>query len=186
MSTRLLPVISSAVVMALSGQILPAAESEGAFKPAAHPVERYQHIWEKSPFVTEAPVIQESGGLAQRFALTGVASLQNQPMVFVLDRQSLSRLVVTSVRNQQGLELVSVEGQGDPKQSTAIIRLGTEQAVIRYDLAALQSVNPSPENPSPAAAPQPVEAAVPQTRTTNSPPRALRVIRRSKPINLTK
>jgi len=156
-----------------------AGDPAAAFNPATHPVERYQHIWEKSPFVTEAPVVRESGGLAQRFLLTGVASLQNQPVIFVLDRQSLSRLVVTGVRNQQGLELVSVESQTDPKQSCATIRLGTEQAVIRYDPAALQGVNQLPETQKttgagPATAPAPANAA----------PRAVKVIKRSKPINL--
>ncbi|MEI6337372.1 MAG: hypothetical protein WCQ57_02165 [Verrucomicrobiota bacterium] len=181
MNARIRPVIFSAALLALSGRILLASDAGEAFNPAVHPAQRYQHIWEKSPFVTAAPVVQESGGLAQRFALTGVASVQNQPVIFVLDRQSLSRLVVTGVRNQQGLELVSVENQTDPEQSRATIRLGMEQTVIRYDVAALQGVNPLSENPKPA----PADAAVTSMQAAPKPaPRGVRVITR-KPINLT-
>lgn len=179
MTTRIRTFLFSAGAIALVSPVLPAGEAEEIFNPASHHVQRYQHIWEKSPFVTEAPAVQETGGLSQRFALTGVATLRDQPVIFVLDRSSLSRLVLTTTPNPQGLALVSVDSPSDPKQSRAIIRLGTEQGVIRYDLAALQSVNPSSENP------QPTTPALGQAPDPTSPvPRPTKVITRKK-ITLT-
>lgn len=149
-----------------------AGEAE-AFAPQSHALDRYRHIWEKSPFVAETPVAKQSAGLEQRFVLTGVASLSDKPMIFVLDRTSLTRMVVSAERNAQGVQLVSVESNHDPKQAAATIRLGAEQATIRYDVAALQNINAAPENPKAARAgaapktPPPVTAA--NSSTTADP-----------------
>lgn len=173
----------------LSAQEAPA----NTYAPEQYETERYRHLWEKSPFVTEKPVVTEkSGGLAQRFVLTGVASMQDQPIIFVLDRQSLARVTVTNEPNQMGLSLVSVQPNNDPKQSLATIRLGAEEGIIRYDLAALESVNKTSESGEPRppvvsspSAPPPAEARPANAQTnTNMPPLPARTIRRPRAINL--
>lgn len=165
-----------------------AAGDQETFAPPVLKLEQYRHIWEKSPFVAEAAVVKEpGGGLAQRFVLTGLATLRNEPVVFVLDRQSLARLVVSRESKPGGLEVISVENNNDPKQASATLRLGNEQGVIRYDLAALQSINQSPENAEPnkpsatVAAPSP-DASAPTSATPASatpPPRPNKVIKRT-------
>ncbi len=163
------------------------------FAPPANPAERYRSVWEKSPFVAETPATaQKQGpGLSQRFVLAGMATLNDEPLIFVLDRQSLARIVVTKKSGAAGLQLVSIDSNTDPKQASATVRLGAEQDVIRYDLAALQSVTQSADQ-SEAKSPSPVPSATPEgvlpissgTKPQNSPapPRPARVIKR--PINL--
>jgi len=185
MNARSLHLLAAAMLATATASPGGEAETGELFSPSVHQADRYQHIWKKSPFVTETPVVQQSGGLAERFALTGIAMLQNQPVIFVLDRQSLSRSVITKEPNPSGLALVSVQTNTDPKQSQATIRLGSEQALIHYDLAALQNVNQNPE-----AAAAKTTAANPAAETlqaqagTNAAPSRVRVIQRPRPIKL--
>ncbi len=161
-------------VLVLSGTFLQAGEIEPGtpFAPSKYDAERYRHIWEKSPFVTEAPAaLQQSAGLAQRFILTGAASLQDQPIIFVLDRTSLTRLMVTKEVNQQGLVLVSLKEEANPQKSQATIRLGSEEGVIRYDPAAVLSVNKASTAAASRSANDPGVAAAPSlpNRPSNDP-----------------
>jgi len=112
------------------------------FAPDCYPLDRYEHIWSKSPFVVEAPVVQQSDGLEKRFALTGIASAGGNPLIFVFDRQSLSRIVVQAGEpNSAQLELVSVSPDMDLHKSSAVVRLGAQQATISYDAAMLANIN---------------------------------------------
>lgn len=170
------------------------------FAPQPFKIDRYQHIWEQSPFVVETPAVQQSAGLEQRFALTGVASLNSAPVIFVLDRQSLSRIIVSHEKNVQNIELVSVESNPDPRKASATIKVGTEQGVIHYDPGALQTVGQTadptakagPSGPAPnqaqqsPAQPTAVATANPQAQTaspTPAPPVTTKIIRRQS-INL--
>jgi hypothetical protein len=161
---------------------------DDSFAPQVHGPERYRQIWEKSPFIAAAPISATSGGLADRFVLTGMASLLNRPVIFVLDRKGLSRQMVTKEPNFEGVVLVSVEEKTDPKESRATIRLGSEQAVIRYDLAALQGVNQNTEGApggNPAAPTQTSTVSNQAQAGANPVPRPIRVFRRPSPIKLT-
>jgi hypothetical protein len=168
------------------------------FAPKPFGIERYEHIWQQSPFVVETPVVQQSAGLEQRFALTGVASLNAAPVIFVLDRQSLSRIIVTQGKNAQNIELVSVETNPDPRKASAIIKVGAEQGVIRYDPGALQTTGQTPDASGKGNAPNTAQAPtspVQPTPTTAqnlvaqtsspppTPPASTKIIRR-RPIDL--
>jgi len=166
------------------GGPLSAAEPAGdnPFDPATVPVERYRAMWEKSPFVAETSAAPKSGGLAERYVLAGMASIQNEPVIFVLDRQSLSRLVVTRTPNPDGLALVSLDDGSAPKLARVTIRLGDEQGVIRYDPAALDSVNQA--QTAATNVPVPSETAQAAIEGKTPPPRGSRIIIRKKKINL--
>jgi len=122
-----------------------AEEREGsAFTPDRYEIERYGHIWERSPFVIETKVVEESAGLAERFALTGIAEIGGSPVVFLLDRASLSRVAVGGGRPHQGLEIVSIDQHPNPKDSSVVIRMGAEQASLRFDSETLaRTVDPA-------------------------------------------
>lgn len=175
--------VRSGLILIVSAASLPADEE---FAPKVYDAERYREIWEKSPFVAVVAQTPSSEGLAQRFALTGTATLEDRPVIFVLDRKDLTRQVVTEEPNPEGIVLVSVQDPSDFKSAQATIKLGAEQAVIRYDLAAMQNVN---QNPQPG--PVPNMTTGPAVRTSpgsvpTPPPRRTRVIRRPRPINLNK
>ena len=75
------------------GEPVPPAE-EGITTPA-FPLSRYEPLWQRSPFQLEsvAPPV-ESAGLAQRFALTGIAEINGEPIAFVMERATQNRLMV--------------------------------------------------------------------------------------------
>lgn len=163
---RLVPLLLLFSLMALPAQ-------EASFAPE-HPLSRYQAIWERSPFVVQTAVL-ESSPLAQRFVLTAVTMLGDQPMIFVLDRKTLQRISLTTEASADGAVLLSVVSNSDPKLVRANIRVGREEGSIGYDLEALQAVNQA------AAAPNPSES--PAQAAAQSPKPPARIIRRP-PINL--
>lgn len=169
-------------ILALTA-LLPAGWAGESFAPKPFAAERYRHLWEKSPFVTESAALPSSGSLSQRFVLTGVASLGDKPVIFVLDRASLTRMLVSTEKNALGLELVSVASHHDPRQASATIRLGADQAVIQYDPAALQNVNPPPEPSKTAQASAPATSA--QPTPPNRPPVPVKRVIRKDTVNLT-
>ncbi len=149
------------------------------FSPTPADVERYRPLWERSPFVLPAKAVASTSPLAQRFALTGVAFLADDPIVFLLDRQNSSRLMLRLNDPQNGLQLVSVENASDPKAASAVIRLGSEQAAVRYDPALLTAQAPAPQPAAQSAeAPRqpPGPAAVAQN--ADAPPAAKSLKRR--------
>ncbi len=137
------------------------AQEVPEFSPPLHAIERYEHIWEQSPFVVETQVIEDSAGLGKRFSLTGLGSVGKTPVAFLLNKDSLERFsVAEGETTDSGVELVSIELDRDPRQSKATIRLGAEQAAVGYDPASLISTAqagagsvpaPMPGVPAPSA-----------------------------------
>lgn len=166
------------------------AQSGEGFTPQAFGIKRYEHIWVQSPFVVETPVVQASSGLEQRFVLTGVASLNSTPVVFLFDRETQNRIMITpdSGKNPQGIKLLTVEPNADPRLARATIRRGAEQGTIRYSDDALKA-------PSTAAKGKSGEAEQPASPSGNpessavadgagaAAPTSIKFIRRPTPIN---
>jgi hypothetical protein len=152
---------------------------ESGYAPQTRDVDRYRLIWERSPFVVGQPA-PASEGSAGRFALTGMAALQDEPVVFVLDRKSLSRVMVTREPNSMGMSLVSVQRDADPLKSEAIIRVGPEQIRIAYDPEAMKTPDVSPALPS-----QQTVSANEASAPASGVPRPARTIRRPTTIKLT-
>lgn len=184
MNARFLDRFQHAVPALVSGAFFCAPSAfAGGFAPESYGIERYEHIWKKSPFIKETQIIQASDGLEKRFAITGIAQIGEKQVVFLLDRNSLSTTRVSSGEPAaSGVELVTVAQNADARQSSATIRLGAEQAVVRFDpnMLATGGAQPAPQPPNfPAAAgspppvPRPVTppgAAVPTMRAPLLPP----------------
>lgn len=127
----------------------PAAESEEPVTPVAEetaaeeivpppfPLSRYEDLWKKSPFQLEstAPPV-ESAGLAQRYALTGIAEINGEPIAFVMERATQQRMMVRKDGGPAsgGLSLVQVDvAQKKYEDSTVTLRQGAEVGVVRFD-----------------------------------------------------
>jgi len=124
------------------------AEPTDAVVPEPFPLERYAKLWEKSPFHLEsvAPP-QESAGLSQQYALTGIAHVSGEPIVFLLERATQLRHMIDRNANTSGLSLVQVDVQSKYADSTATIRRGGEVGVIKFDLAAANTPQVPPGMP---------------------------------------
>lgn len=167
-------VIASRLFLLVSGCVgAVLAQDEPTFSPPQFGIERYEHIWEQSPFVVETQVIAQSEGLEARYSLTGLGSVGDTPVAFLLDKNSLVRFSVAKddAEPTNGVELVSIELDRDPHQSTATIRVGSEQAAIAYDPAALAvSAQPNAAASAPMPAPVPTSSVpAPTTPQTNFP-----------------
>lgn len=142
--------------------VMPAAEPEAGDEdivPAAFPLSRYQPLWERSPFQLEsvAPPV-ESAGLAQRFALTGIAEINREPIAFVMERATQKRIMVKRDQGESGVSLVQVDVQKNYNESTVTLRQGAEVGVVRFDAAASAPM----AVPPPGLAPQRMPPGVPQ------------------------
>ena len=127
----------------------------------AFPLSRYEQLWERSPFQLEsvAPPV-ESAGLAQRFALTGIAEINGEPIAFVMERATQRRLMVRKDSTDGDVSLVQVDVQKKYNDSTATLRQGAEVGVVRFDASAASAIGtPPPAMPAMPTIPQP--AAVP-------------------------
>jgi len=145
------------------GEPVPPAE-EGITTPA-FPLSRYEPLWQRSPFQLEsvAPPV-ESAGLAQRFALTGIAEINGEPIAFVMERATQNRLMVKADSKEAGVSLVQVDVQQKYTDSSATLRQGAEVGVVRFDAGvAMAPGMPQPGMPSPRPMPQvaPQAAAFP-------------------------
>ena len=141
------------------------SSAEGGVVLPAFPLTRYEPLWERSPFQLEsvAPPV-ESAGLAQRFALTGLAEINGEPIAFIMDRATQNRLMVRKDSSEGGVSLVQVDVQKKYIDSTATLRQGAEVGVVRFDAGAAGAVPPPMAQqvmPTPRAMPPPVAAGIP-------------------------
>ena len=132
----------------------------------AFPLSRYETLWERSPFQLEsvAPPV-ESAGLSQRYALTGLAAINGEPIAFLMERATQNRLMVKKDSEANGLSLVQVDVQQKYTDSSATVRQGSEIGVLRFDATAAAPMMPpagmaQPPRMVPPGVPPP--GAVPQ------------------------
>ncbi len=140
--------------------------------PPAFPISRYEQLWERSPFQLEsvAPPV-ESAGLAQRFALTGIAEINGEPIAFVMERATQRRLMVRKDSTDGDVSLVQVDVQQKYNDSTATLRQGAEVGVVRFDAAGAGAVAmPAPAMPQQRAMPGIPQPGMPQVPPTQFVP----------------
>lgn len=131
-----------------------AAGEGGEIVPEPFPISRYAVLWERSPFQLEsiAPPT-ESAGLSQRYALTGIAQIDGEPIAFLMERASQQRIMIDKKTNNAGLTLVQVDLQPKQSDSSVTLRSGGEVGVVKFDENAAMN---------PAMVPQPSAMGVPQ------------------------
>jgi len=123
------------------------AEDDEVVWPA-FPLSRYAMLWERSPFQVESIAPPEmSEGLAQRYALTGIAEISGEPIAFLMERATQNRLMVRSSGGSGELELVQVDVQSKYTDSTATVRRGAEIGVVKFDAMAAMPSMPQPGMP---------------------------------------
>lgn len=145
-----------AFVALLAGLVstgLAADAGKGAFAPPTYPADRYAVIWKRSPFIVETVAVQQSAGLATKYSLVGMATLDNQPVVFLLDRNAndpaKARILISKAHPSPAqiaarLELVSISLDRDPRKSSVVVKQGSDQAALPFDVSSLPATGPAP------------------------------------------
>lgn len=172
-----------------------AADPENPAAPwlASRSMDNFRVLLDRSPF--SLPTAEEAAPGAERFFLTGAATINGEPVVFVLDKNTQVRHMIGRTPNAANSKLLEYTPSQDPKNMRARIRIeGMEISVGYSDFgsesgAAPQSPGappmipqvPNPQQPGIPAPPQPPQPPPPNIQQSNGaqdaqPPR--RVIRR--------
>jgi len=163
------------LALAIAGGVACAEDAASDQTPWTKPrdIAAFQAILDRSPF--SLPTAEESSPLAERYSLTGAADLNGDPLVFVLDRTTQSRQMLSKIPNSQKMSLVEYLPDADPRKMRATIRVDGQIATIAYAEAAAQPQPPGqpqmpaqPQMPGGAGAqPRPAHAGmVPGQPTT--------------------
>lgn len=148
MSARL-SVLLALFVMGMNHAGLSADAGAGTFAPKTYGVDHYEHIWKRSPFIVETVAVVQSAGLATKYGLVGIASLNNLPVVFLWDKTESdpikSRFMVSKAKADiiRNIELISTSMDKDPRKSSAVIKQGAEQASLPFDPSGIPPSGPS-------------------------------------------
>lgn len=149
----------------------PVAET---FEPPTYAINRYEPVWKRSPFIVETVAVQVSQGLAQRFALAGVATINGEPMAMIVDRQepvaAKARFLLSKEKaSALGLELVSLTFNVDPRQTAVTVRQAGKEARLNYDPQVLAQMGGGGGGGGNAPAPVPAPNALPTTALPPAP-----------------
>ena len=144
-------------------------------------MEKFQVLLNRSPF--SLPTAEESAPMADRFFLTGAATINNEAVVFVLDKNTQGRHMLGAKPDSANNQLLDYKPDADPKNMSARIRIEGQETTIRYaEVPAEAQPAPqmpmNPQLPQQPGAPQAPGAAAVQPANTNGNEQPRRVIRR--------
>jgi hypothetical protein len=124
--------LSQAISFALVAAVSSAAAGAQADAPWTMPrkISAFQFLLDRSPF--SLPTAEESSPLADRFSLTGAVALDGEALVFVLDKTTQTRYMLSKIPNKQNMGLVEYLSDPDPRRMRATIRVDGQVATIAY------------------------------------------------------
>ncbi len=102
----------------------------------------FQSLLDHSPF--SLPTAEESSPLSDRYALTGIVTIDGQEEIFVFDRTDQSRDMLSHTPNKKNMALVALVREGNAPVQKATIRVGTDTGTISY----LEAAPPSTAQPA--------------------------------------
>ena len=168
------------LIFSAASALLPAADDAPWMEQRS--MEKFQILLNRSPF--SLPTAEESAPIAERFFLTGAATINNEAVVFVLDKNTQVRHMLGAKPDSANNQLIDYKPDADPKNMSARIRIEGQETTIHYaDLPTEAQPAPqvpmNPQIPQQPGGPQPPPGAAavqPAATNGNEPPR--RVIRR--------
>lgn len=156
----LLLALTAVMVFMVAGSSPLSAEEIPAWEQT-RTLDQFKALLAHSPF--SLPTAEQSSPLAERYALTGIISMDGVEQVFVFDRTDQSRDLVGRTPNAKGMSLVSVLKDAG-EQPKASVTIGGETGTIGFMESSAkqgQPPVPTPAQPgSPASAGQPTPVAV--------------------------
>jgi hypothetical protein len=114
----------------------------------------FQQLLKHSPF--SLPTAEESSPLADRYAMTGIVTINGEEQIFVFDRTDQSRELIGRKPNAKNMSLVSLIQDGNTAPQKASILVGGQTGTIGFLESTQQQVAPSAQ-----AAPGSVAAGIP-------------------------
>lgn len=134
---------------------------------------QFEFLMQRSPF--SLPTAEEKSPSADRYSITGAASWDGQQRIFVVDKTSQERLVISNEPNRLNMSLLEFLPDGDPRRMRARVKIGSEVATLEFaEMAAASPATTSVPIPGQPGQPgQPViqqpGGATPQISSTGQP-----------------
>ncbi|MBU6182410.1 MAG: hypothetical protein KGR46_06335 [Verrucomicrobia bacterium] len=184
----------SLAALLVSSAVLHAEPAENPAAPWLTPrsMDNFRVLLDRSPF--SLPTAEEAAPEADRYFLTGAATINDEPVVFVFDKNTQVRHMLGRTPNASNDRLVEYTPAMTPKDMRARVRIGGVEFAVNYGDPGGDASQPSqqiqqippmqPPPPQAAGAPVPPIPPTPQQpgiqpatgATDTQPPR--RVIRR--------
>ena len=139
-------------------------------------MEKFQVLLDRSPF--SLPTVEESAPAAERYSITGAATINDEPIVFIVDKTTQNRLMLGRTPDASGNVLLEYLPDLNPQKMKASIQIDGQVTTVAYAEVAAdpqQQVAPVPMVPN-AIQPPPGVVNPAQPQNPAQPPR--RVIRR--------
>jgi hypothetical protein len=142
--------------------------------PSGFSASRYTHLWERNPFTLVTPAAPQAVVSAfDKLALVSWFRAGNKGVVFVQNTETNEVQKITTTPNAQGLHLVEIRPNPNPRAVEAVIADNTQQGAIRFRLD-VQPAGGTPGVPGapPGVAGQPLPPGVagPNQGTAGVPP----------------
>lgn len=123
----------------------------------------FQQLLKHSPF--SLPTAEESSPLADRYAMTGIVTINGEEQIFVFDSTDQSRELIGRKPNAKNMSLVSLIQDGNTAPQKASILVGSETGTIGF-MGSTQQKGAPPAR----AAPGSVAAGIPGVNLPQLPP----------------
>jgi hypothetical protein len=142
------------VVLGASRSVLSADSGTPPFAPEKYDIGRYKKIWDRSPFIVETVVVQQSVGLASKYALVGLVQSGNESVAFLDDSGKTVMISKKRPDRERNLELISITADKDFRKSKVTIKQGAEQAELPFDprgavaMGGSASIDPGVQQPT--------------------------------------
>ncbi len=150
------------------------SQEGSAILPQAYPIERYQSVWQSSPFLREVVAVKPmtlSASFGKSLVLVGlVDDMERGPIAYVRDQREERTFVVTKEgADDHGYVIISADQKADPRESSVTLTDGNETARIKYLPVAFTSGR-NPAQPQNQAQGQPQQRAVAPPQRAVLPP----------------
>lgn len=126
-------------------------------------IENFKSLMDRSPF--SLPTAEETASVADRFFLTGMATIDEKPVVFVFDKNTQNRLMLSKLEgpeNQSKDMLLEVFQSPDPKNLRASVQIEGQRTEIHFSETAFAAPAGELMPPQPGAPGQPMPPPAPQ------------------------
>jgi len=140
-------------------------------------IENFKSLMDRSPF--SLPTAEETASVADRFFLTGMATIDEKPVVFVFDKNTQNRLMLSKLEgpeNQSKDMLLEVFQSPDPKNLRASVQIEGQRTEIHFSETAFAGATGEPMPPQPGTSgqpmppPPPLQPAPPQQQANAQQP----------------
>ena len=127
---------------------------EEPFPPVPIPLERYDQMRQRSPFVLPTAAVVETPAAAPEwttdFRIVSVLSFGDESVVLVRKLSTDERIAFRREANSKGMRLVELKMSPDPRNVSAVIEMDGREGSITYDDSILSGLPNSvaPGNPA--------------------------------------